>query len=132
MLGSLLSGAITYWLGRIIGRDTVRSLAGNKINTLSRKLGRSGIRSTLVVRLLPIAPYSVVNIVAGASHIRFVDFIIGTLLGMLPGIFAIAGIVDRGYALLSSPGISTVISTVALIAAIVLAGYFIRHKLNTT
>ena len=126
--GAVISSIITYWLGRVLGRDVVRSLAGNKVTGLSQKLGRRGILSTFVIRLMPIAPYSVVNIVAGASHIRFTDFIIGTVLGLLPGIFAIAGIVDRGSALLSGPDLSTILSAIAVIAGVVATFFFIQKK----
>ena len=36
--------------------------------------------------MLPIAPFSIVNVVAGASHIRWSDFLLGTVIGLLPGI----------------------------------------------
>lgn len=128
VLGAVLSSIITYWLGRLLGRDFVRSLAGNKLTSLSRKLGRRGILSTFIVRLMPIAPYSVVNVVAGASHIRFSDFIIGTVLGLLPGILAIIGLVDRGTALLTSPDFSTIASALGVFAAILSGLFFIQKK----
>jgi phospholipase D1/2 len=128
VLGAVLSSIITYWIGRLLGRDFVRSLAGNKLTSLSRKIGRRGILSTFIVRLMPIAPYSVVNVVAGASHIRFFDFIIGTVLGLLPGILAIIGLVDRGTALLTNPDFSTVASAFGVIAAILSGLFFIQKK----
>jgi uncharacterized membrane protein YdjX (TVP38/TMEM64 family) len=33
-----------------------------------------------------VAPFTVINLAAGASHIRFRDFLLGTVLGMAPGI----------------------------------------------
>jgi uncharacterized membrane protein YdjX (TVP38/TMEM64 family) len=38
----------------------------------------------MVVRVLPVAPFIVINVVAGASHIGLRDFLIGTLFGMAP------------------------------------------------
>lgn len=132
ILGSVLSGAVTYWCGRLLGRDMVRSLAGNRITMLSRKLGQNGIVSTLLIRLMPVAPFSVVNIIAGATHIRFIDFIVGTFLGMLPGIFAIAGIVDRGSALLTNPDTMTILSSIGLIVVILVGLLLIRKKFSQT
>jgi uncharacterized membrane protein YdjX (TVP38/TMEM64 family) len=131
LLGSIVSGAITYWVGRLLGRETVRSLAGDKINTLSRKLGQRGIVSTFIIRLMPVAPYSIVNIVAGASHIRFADFVIGTFLGMLPGILALAGIIDRGYALITDPDVVTIISSIVVIGVIIIGSLLIRKKIRS-
>lgn len=84
--GSLLSAAVTYGLGRWLGRDVVRRMLGARINRLSRRIAKRGILAMVVVRLLPIAPFTVVNVVAGASQIRFRDYMLGTLLGMSPGI----------------------------------------------
>jgi uncharacterized membrane protein YdjX (TVP38/TMEM64 family) len=87
--GSLLSALSTFGLGRLLGRETVRRLAGARLNRLSRWLGRRGLVAVTAVRLFPVAPFTVVNMVAGASHIRFRDFSFGTLLGMAPGVLAI-------------------------------------------
>lgn len=86
LAGSTLSAAITYGLGVWIGRDTVRSLLGARINGLSRRIAKRGILAVMVVRVLPVAPFVIVNVVAGASHIGLRDFLIGTVLGMAPGI----------------------------------------------
>lgn len=84
--GSVLSAAIAYGLGVWIGRETVRELLGARINRLSRRIAKRGILAVMVVRVLPVAPFMVVNVVAGASHIGLRDFLIGTLFGMTPGI----------------------------------------------
>lgn len=84
--GSVLSAGLTYGVGAWIGRETVRALLGARINRLSRRIAKRGILAVMVVRVLPVAPFIVVNVVAGASHIGLRDFLIGTLLGMTPGI----------------------------------------------
>jgi uncharacterized membrane protein YdjX (TVP38/TMEM64 family) len=59
------------------------------LNRLSRKLARRGWLTVALVRIVPIAPYTIVNMVAGASHISARSFLIGTAVGMCPGILAI-------------------------------------------
>ena len=86
IVGSTLSAALNYGLGAWIGRDAVRNLLGARINGLSRRIAKRGILAVMVVRVLPVAPFSIVNVVAGASHIGLRDFLIGTVLGMAPGI----------------------------------------------
>jgi phospholipase D1/2 len=86
LFGCLGSAMLTFAIGRLPGHDTVRSIAGSRIDRLSRRLARHGLLGVLTVRVLPVAPFTIVNIVAGASHIRVRDFALGTLLGMLPGI----------------------------------------------
>lgn len=87
LAGAVLSAATGYLLGEMLGRDTVRRLMGARIRRLSLRIARRGVIAMIIVRTLPLAPYSVVNIVAGASHIRQSDFLVGTVIGMLPGIF---------------------------------------------
>ncbi|MFO7918033.1 MAG: hypothetical protein R6V13_08145 [Anaerolineae bacterium] len=42
------------------------------------------------MRIVPVAPFAVLNLLAGAMHISLRDFAIGTTVGMLPGIIALA------------------------------------------
>ena len=57
-------------------------------------IAKRGILAVVVIRMLPVAPFTVVNIVAGASQISLRDFLVGTLLGMAPGICATVLFVD--------------------------------------
>jgi phospholipase D1/2 len=90
VIGSLLGAAATYLIGRLVGRGPLRSLMGPRVNRISRALARQGVLSVAAIRMVPIAPFTFVNLAAGASHIRFADYILGTLLGMVPGIVVIA------------------------------------------
>jgi len=84
--GALLSAFAGYMLGQWLGHDMVRRFAGDRINRLSRRIAQRGIPAVAIVRLLPIAPFTVINVVAGASHIGLRDFLVGTLIGLSPGI----------------------------------------------
>jgi uncharacterized membrane protein YdjX (TVP38/TMEM64 family) len=88
MSGVLLTASATFWLGRVLGERAIRRLAGRRLNETSRRLARRGVWAVTAVRLVPVAPFAVVNLLAGVSHIRFRDFAIGTALGTLPGVAA--------------------------------------------
>jgi phospholipase D1/2 len=53
-------------------------------------LERRGLWAVIVMRVVPVAPYALVNLVLGAARIRLLDFILGTAIGLLPGIAALA------------------------------------------
>ena len=89
LTGSLVGGLAGYLLGRWLGREAVSRFAGEKLNRLSRKLARRGWLAMALIRVVPIAPYTIVNMVAGATHISTRSFLIGTAIGMCPGILAI-------------------------------------------
>lgn len=89
ILGSMLSAILGYIVGEWLGRRSVSQMAGSKLNRLSKRLANHGVMAVITVRIIPVAPFVLINLVAGASHIKLRDFIWGTLLGMLPGILAI-------------------------------------------
>jgi uncharacterized membrane protein YdjX (TVP38/TMEM64 family) len=107
LAGGLLSGFVSYMIGRKLGRETVRKLAGERLNAISRKLAERGLLAVVLVRIVPVAPYTIVNIVAGASHINLRDFLLGTFIGLLPGVLGIVVFVDRIMATLRNPGFVT-------------------------
>jgi phospholipase D1/2 len=117
--GSLLGGLASYLLGRWLGRDVVQKLAGKKLNRLSRKLARRGWLTIALVRVVPIAPFTIVNMVAGASHISARSFLIGTAVGMCPGIFAIMIFEEGLERVLRNPDWQTLgIAVIALCCAL--------------
>lgn len=128
LAGAMLSASASYGIGAWLGRDAVRRLLGQRINRLSRRLARRGILAMMVVRVLPVAPFTVVNVVAGASHIRFRDFLIGTLLGMAPGILLTVAFAHNLAEAVRNPSAGA-IAVLALVAALLVGVAFMLQKL---
>lgn len=108
LVAGLVGGFITYGLGRVMLRRTVRRLSGKRIGRLTQRLAERGWLAMAVVRLLPIAPFVVVNLVAGSARIRPRDFLLGTLIGMSPGILILSLAADRFVAALRNPTPGTI------------------------
>lgn len=85
-VGAVTSAIVSFGLGSALGRRLVRRYAGATVNRMSRAMGDRGIVAVVFLRVAPVAPFLLINLVAGASHVRFRDFLAGTLIGMLPGI----------------------------------------------
>ena len=109
VVGTMLSALVTYALGRMLGRETVRALAGRRINALSERIAARGVLSMVILRALPIAPFTVVNIMAGASRIRLRDYLLGTFLGMLPGIVLTVAFANQLARMLQQPDLESVL-----------------------
>jgi uncharacterized membrane protein YdjX (TVP38/TMEM64 family) len=105
LAGILLAAASNYYVGRMMNRATVRKIAGNRLNRISEVLRRRGLIAMTAVRLVPIAPFVVVGLVAGAIRVRLHHFIAGTFLGMLPGALATTVFGDQLTAALRDPGL---------------------------
>ena len=103
LIGTQCSAAAAYGVGMKLGRRRIRRMAGDRLNRISKYLARHGVLSMATVRVLPLAPFTIINFVAGASHIRFVDYMLGTALGMVPGILAVTIFTDQFLAFLLNP-----------------------------
>ena len=87
LLGLLANAITLYALGHAIGHETVRRLAGKRVDQISHRLARHGLLTIATLRLLPLAPFTVINLVSGASHIKLREYTLGTTIGISPAIF---------------------------------------------
>jgi phospholipase D1/2 len=83
--GWLCSAALGFGIARVMGRDLVQRLARPRIQHLLHSAGRHGFLTVLSLRILPLAPFTLVNLFVGASGIRFADFFLATVIGRIPG-----------------------------------------------
>ena len=121
LAGATASAWATYAIGRAVGRESVRRLAGTRLNRLSHWMSKRGVLTVVAVRALPIAPFSIVNLIAGASHIRLRDFIVGTVIGLAPGMVAMALFVDGLIAAIRDPGVVS-LAVIALVVVLMIGG----------
>ena len=130
LAGCLISAVLTFVLGHCFGRDTIREFAGVRLNKISIQVARKGVIAVAILRLVPIAPFTLINLVAGASHIRFRDYLLGTFIGMLPGIVGLTLLTDRLMAVLIEPRLWNVFLLLGLVLIVGLGGYFLKKRLN--
>jgi len=90
LLGATVGAAVSYLIGRYLGHEGLCRFGGERVNSISRRLAEKGILAIFIIRLLPIAPFAIVNMIAGMSHVHIRDFIAGTVLGMIPGTLLIS------------------------------------------
>lgn len=88
LAGAGASAALLFWIGRLVGRKPLERHGGPVVDQLSRRLADNGIFAVATVRAVPVAPFTVVNLVAGASKVRFFDYMAGTMVGLAPGTLA--------------------------------------------
>jgi phospholipase D1/2 len=85
LTGICASAAVTWWMGRHMRRDTVRRLAGAKLDRMAEVLKKHGLLAMTLLRLVPLAPFAVESIVAGAIRMKLWHVVLGTAIGLLPG-----------------------------------------------
>lgn len=89
LLGTLGSSVTSYLAGRHVGQAALLRFGGRRLRSASVYLGQRGIRTMILINLLPLAPFTMTNMLAGASHIRFRDYMIGSTLGIIPGLVVV-------------------------------------------
>jgi len=108
LLGCILSATLLYGTGRWLGRKNVIRLAGRRLHRVNRVITKQGILAVTAFRLIPVAPYSLVNLAAGAGGVPFRDFVLGTSLGMSPGVIGITFFAKQLEQTVTSPNITNV------------------------
>ncbi|MDO4860549.1 MAG: VTT domain-containing protein [Bacillota bacterium] len=88
LIGSIIGAFITYFFAKIIGKDAIHVLFGEKkINdVLSHMNSRRAVAIVFLIYLIPGLPKDICNYVAGLSELKFRPFIIISTLGRTPGI----------------------------------------------
>jgi uncharacterized membrane protein YdjX (TVP38/TMEM64 family) len=114
--GCLISAAASFALGTLLGEKGLRKIMGKRLNRMSKAVAKKGVLSVAGLRLLPVAPFTAINLIAGASHIRFWDFVLGTILGMAPGIMLMVALGDRLRQVWKNPSVENM-TVLGLIAA---------------
>ena len=125
--GCLLGAGITYGIGRMLGQDFVRRLVGPKWDRVERKFGKPGIVTVATIRLLPVAPFTIVNVVAGAFQIRFRDYFLGSLVGLVPGIIVMSLFEYQLENAIRNPGIGSYVLLAASVLVIVIGIVWMRR-----
>lgn len=127
LLGSLAAALAGYGVGRRYGPDFVDRIDAAGVERVSKALRRSGALQIAVLRLLPIAPYTLVNLAAGAARVRPLFFGIGTVLGLLPGTLLVTAFGHQLRAALRDPSASEIALIVALVAVALAGGWALRR-----
>jgi phosphatidylserine/phosphatidylglycerophosphate/cardiolipin synthase-like enzyme/uncharacterized membrane protein YdjX (TVP38/TMEM64 family) len=109
MAGALASAVVTYWIGAAFGQEALSRVLGPRLARIRARIARRGVLAVAAVRLLPLAPFSLVNLVAGASAIRLPDYLAGTLLGMAPGLVLLSALGDQIVRIVVAPSLLNVV-----------------------
>jgi uncharacterized membrane protein YdjX (TVP38/TMEM64 family) len=115
--GALASAVTTYAIGRWLGPRGLRQFFGPRLNLITRSFARRGIPTVTLVRLVPVAPFSLVNLAAGAICIPALDYLLGTAIGLTPGLTVMSLMGDQAVGMIREPSLRGVAILVGLLAA---------------
>ncbi|MEU0881359.1 TVP38/TMEM64 family protein [Lentzea sp. NPDC005914] len=114
--GFTAGAMIAFGVARRLGRRAVAGWLGERLRVLEDVFARKGVEATLVVRLLPVLPFTLANYGAGVTSVKPRHFALGTALGLVPST-VLAAVLGDALSDLGSPRSILALSIWAVLAA---------------
>lgn len=119
VLVSATTGAtLAFWASRYVLRDMVQRRFGDRLETINKGLERDGAFYLFSLRLVPVFPFFLINLLMGLTAIRSATFFWASLIGMFAGSTVY---VNAGTQLASVTSLSDILSPVLIISFLLLA-----------
>lgn len=83
IIGGFLGAIAAYYVGGFLGEGLLDKF-GSVGRGVRKQVESSGFMSMLIVRLIPGPPFAVWNYAAGVAKMRFRDYALATLIGIIP------------------------------------------------
>ncbi len=128
MTGATAGAVAAFALTRLLGREVVERLAGARVARVDALLRRRGLLGVLVARLVPLLPFTVINYGSGLSAVRFRDYLLGTVVGILPATIAYVALGAYGRRPASWEFATAVVVLLAMSAGGLLWARRARHR----
>jgi uncharacterized membrane protein YdjX (TVP38/TMEM64 family) len=130
--GLLASAALNYAIGTWLGRELLRNTLGHRFDSTRSALMRRGLITTAVVRAIPMSPFALVSVVAGASDFRFPDYFIGTAIGIMVPVILLTVATDQTFRLLTEPSaiqLALLVGVIALWVAVAVGAQAVLERI---
>ncbi len=95
LIGAACGGSIAFYISRYLGRGMVEKLIKHKLALFENGVEKRGFLLIIILRLIPLIPFDIISYGAGLSKIKYKDFILGTMIGIIPGVFVYANLGDK-------------------------------------
>lgn len=128
LVGLTTGSLINFYLARLLGKEWAERFARGKLANIEKAISGSGFPSIMLLRLTPIFPFDAVSCVGGLTKVKVRDYIAGTFVGSIPGVFVYTYLGD----LVKIFSYKKIIVSLAIIAFITLfpflCNYIIKRK----
>lgn len=124
-IGAILNCSLMYLMAKVLGRERVQSYLKKKLpekwyNKILQANSSRGFVLLIVLRLIPLVPYNLINYSFGLSPMKFLPYIIGSALGIIPGTLIFINLGDN----VLSPGSPEFYISIILLVALIAIGFY--------
>ena len=89
LIGANLSAIAEFIIARYFAREAVEKLIKGKFSSIDQAVEKNGFVTVLLIRLIPNVAWDIQNLALGLTKVKFRDYVLATLIGILPGSFAL-------------------------------------------
>jgi uncharacterized membrane protein YdjX (TVP38/TMEM64 family) len=119
-ISAVIGATIAFLASRFLFRDFIQSHFKNKLGAVNRGIEQDGASYLFTLRLVPIFPFFIINVVMALTPIRTLTFFLVSLVGMLPATIVF---VNAGTQLARIQSVADILSF-KLLASFALLGLF--------
>jgi uncharacterized membrane protein YdjX (TVP38/TMEM64 family) len=127
-LAAVIAAIVTFAFTRTLGRDWVSHRLAGRWQAMDAEISQGGMFYIFAIRLLPIIPYGIVNFAAGLTSVSWRDYIIGTILGTVPGILPFVMLGSSGLRMVQTGEVLPLMLALALIGILVGGSTWYRRR----
>ena len=128
MIGAVCGGTLAFYLSRGIGRKLVKTFSKKEADKLSTIINERGFIIVLMLRLIPLFPFDVISYGAGFSNIKYRDYLLATIVGIIPGVLVFTNIGTQ----VSKIGSFEFYISISMLVLLVVCGNFFKDKLKVS
>ncbi|MBE9180471.1 TVP38/TMEM64 family protein [Oculatella sp. LEGE 06141] len=127
-VAAVVAAIVTFTFTRTFGRHWVSQKLAGRWQAMDAEIQQGGVFYIFAVRLLPIIPYGIVNFTAGLTSVRLRDYLIGTILGTVPGVLPFVLLGSSGLTVLQTGDVIPLMAALGLIGTLVGGATWYRRR----
>lgn len=127
LVGNILGAMLAFFIARFFFRDYILNVVlprYPKIAKYENRFFTHGLRTVMLLRLIPVFPFNILNYLLGVTRVSNRDYIIGTSLGIIPGTIAY---VYFGEAIAMLSVVNIICALLAIIGLVYIGKRYERH-----
>ncbi|HEY9611530.1 TVP38/TMEM64 family protein [Allocoleopsis sp.] len=127
-IAAIIAAVVSFGFTRTVGRETIARRLAGRWQTMDAEMRQGGLFYMFAIRLLPIIPYGLVNFAAGLTSIRFRDYLLGTVMGTVPGVLPFVMIGSSGLQAMKTGNVLPLMGALGLTGVLVGGAHWYRRR----
>jgi uncharacterized membrane protein YdjX (TVP38/TMEM64 family) len=95
IIGAIVGATVAFYISRLLGRGVVEKIIKGKMLRIEDGIEKGGFLLILILRLIPIIPFNVISYGAGLTRIKYIDYMLATMIGIVPGVLVFTNLGDK-------------------------------------